>query len=86
MLTPAAELAYRRSIELAPNHPGPKFFFGLALAQNGKLDAGERLWTEALAQAPPNVAWRPLVEAQLDLLRQAKAQAAALAPVATRGV
>ena len=72
MLTPAAELAYRRSIELAPNHPGPKFFFGLALAQNGKLEAGERLWTEALAEAPPTVEWRPLVEGQLELLRQAQ--------------
>ena len=74
MLTPAAELAYRRSIELAPNHPGPKFFFGLALARNGKLDAGERLWAQALAEAPPNVQWRPLVEGQLELLRQAMAQ------------
>ena len=74
LLTPAAEFAYRRSIELAPRHPGPKFFFGLALAQNGKLDAGERLWTEALAAAPPNAPWRPLVEGQLELLRQAQAR------------
>ena len=74
MLTPAAELAYRRSIALAPNHPGPKFFFGLALAQNGKLDAGERLWTEALAQAPPGAEYRPVLEGQLELLREARAQ------------
>jgi cytochrome c-type biogenesis protein CcmH/NrfG len=72
MLTPAAELAFRRGIGLAPNHPGPKFFFGLALAQNGKLDAGERLWTQALAEAPPKVEWRPLVEGQLELLRRAQ--------------
>jgi cytochrome c-type biogenesis protein CcmH/NrfG len=73
MLTPAAELAYRRAIELAPAHPGPRFFFGLALAQNGRLDAGERLWVEALALAPPDIGWRPVVERQLELLRQAKA-------------
>lgn len=76
MLTPAAELAYRRAIALAPRHPGPKFFFGLALAQNGKLNAGERLWTEALAAAPQNAEWRPLVEGQLELLRQAQGRAA----------
>lgn len=76
MLTPAAELAYRRAIALAPRHPGPKFFFGLALAQNGKLEAGERLWTEALAAAPQNAEWRPLVEGQLELLRQAQGRAA----------
>lgn len=76
ILTPAAELAYRRGMALAPDHPGPKFFFGLALAQNGKLDAGERLWSEALAEAPPNAEWRPVVAGQLELLRQAQGQAA----------
>jgi cytochrome c-type biogenesis protein CcmH/NrfG len=76
LLTPAAELAFRRAIELAPAHPGPKFFFGLALAQNGQLDAGERLWTQALAEAPPTIGWRPVVERQLELLRRAKAMGA----------
>ena len=76
LLTPASELAYRRAIALAPNHPGPKFFFGLALAQNGKLDDAERLWVQALAQAPPTVEWRPVVEQQLQFLRQAKGMGA----------
>jgi cytochrome c-type biogenesis protein CcmH/NrfG len=30
MMTPAAELAFQRAAKLAPDHPGPKFFYGLA--------------------------------------------------------
>ena len=38
MLTPAARLAFARAIELAPDHPAPRFFFGLALARSGDRD------------------------------------------------
>ena len=41
MMTPAAELAFQRAAKLAPDHPGPKFFYGLALAQGGKFDEAE---------------------------------------------
>ncbi len=76
LLTPASELAYRRALKSWPEHPGPKFFYGLALAQNGQFDAAERLWVEALAAAPPDASWRPEVEAQLQLLRRTKAMSA----------
>ena len=35
VMTPAAEFAFRRAAEVAPRHPGARFFYGLALAQGG---------------------------------------------------
>jgi cytochrome c-type biogenesis protein CcmH/NrfG len=73
MMTPAAELAFRRAENIAPDHPGPKFFYGLALAQTGKFDEAERMWRGLLASAPADASWRPSVEAQLQALAQSRA-------------
>ncbi|HEX8574149.1 MAG TPA: tetratricopeptide repeat protein [Allosphingosinicella sp.] len=73
LITPAAQLAFERAAQLAPDHPAPRFFFGLALAQSGRLDEAERLWRELLASAPPDAGWRAGVEAQLQQLEQARA-------------
>jgi cytochrome c-type biogenesis protein CcmH len=73
MITPAAQLAFERAARLAPDHPAPRFFLGLALAQSGRLDEAERVWRELLASAPPDVSWRAGVEAQLQQLEQARA-------------
>ena len=73
LITPAAELAFQRSIALAPKHPAPRFFLGLALAQSGRLDEGARIWRDLLDSAPADASWRPMVEQQLQLLEQARA-------------
>lgn len=62
MLTPAAELAYARAAELAPGHPAPPFFLGLALARSGDSAGALALWRQILAEAPADASWRPLVE------------------------
>lgn len=62
MITPAAEFAYRRAAELAPGHPAPPFFYGLALARSGQPQAALAMWKEVLASAPADASWRPLVE------------------------
>ena len=41
-LTPASELAFRRAAELAPDHPAPRFFYGLALARSGDIEGRHR--------------------------------------------
>jgi cytochrome c-type biogenesis protein CcmH/NrfG len=61
-ITPAAELAYRRAAELAPGHPAPRFFYGLALARSGDRAGALMLWNSALAEAPADAGWRPYVE------------------------
>lgn len=62
MLTPASELAFRRAAELAPGHPAPRFFLGLALARSGDSQSAIALWRDILADAPADASWRPFVE------------------------
>jgi cytochrome c-type biogenesis protein CcmH/NrfG len=74
LMTPAAQLAFDRAAAIAPDHPAPKFFYGLALLQGGKLDAAEQVWREQLAAAPPTALWRGAIERQLQIVAQARAQ------------
>jgi cytochrome c-type biogenesis protein CcmH len=77
-LTPASELAYRRAIELAPDHPAPRFFLGLALARSGAPRQAIALWRSVLAEAPADASWRPFVEDAIAALQdpQRRRQAA----------
>ncbi|HEV2748421.1 MAG TPA: tetratricopeptide repeat protein [Allosphingosinicella sp.] len=76
LMTPAAQLAFQRAAELAPEHPGPKFFYGLGLAQGGKLDEAAAIWRDLLASSPAGLSWRPMVEERLAMLEQARAMGA----------
>ncbi|HEY0113682.1 MAG TPA: tetratricopeptide repeat protein [Allosphingosinicella sp.] len=76
-LSPAAELAYRRAMMLAPKHPGPLLFYGIALAQSGRFDEAEPVLRRSLTLAPPNAEWRAPLEQQLALLQAARARGAA---------
>ena len=73
-LTPAGQLAFSRATELAPGHPAPRFFLGLALVRSGDPQDGVALWEKLLADAPANASWRPLVE---DAIRAVQAPQAA---------
>jgi cytochrome c-type biogenesis protein CcmH/NrfG len=73
IMSPAAELAFQRAALIAPGHPGPKFFYGLALAQGGRLDEAERVWRALLVTAPPSDAWRGAIEERLRMLEQLRA-------------
>jgi cytochrome c-type biogenesis protein CcmH len=61
-LTPAARFAFVRAAELAPGHPAPPFFLGLAEARSGKPQVAAARWRAVLAAAPADASWRPLVE------------------------
>jgi cytochrome c-type biogenesis protein CcmH/NrfG len=69
-LTPASELAYRRAAELAPGHPAPRFFYGLALARSGDAKDAIALWKQILAEAPAEAGWRPVVEDAIAALER----------------
>lgn len=69
-LTPPAELAYRHAAELVPGDPAPAFFYGLALARSGDRAGAVELWRSALADAPANASWRPLVEQGIAALNR----------------
>jgi cytochrome c-type biogenesis protein CcmH len=61
-LTPASDLAFRRAAALAPGHPAPRFFMGLAIARSGDTENAIALWRQVLAEAPADASWRPFVE------------------------
>lgn len=67
-LTPASIYAYRRAAEAAPAHPGPPFFFGLALAQSGRFAEARALWSRLLEQTPPDAPWRADLQDKLARL------------------
>lgn len=69
-ITPAAELAFNRAAVLAPQHPGPRFFNGLALLQGGDLEGAGRHWRQLLASAPADAEWRPFVAERVEVLDQ----------------
>ncbi len=62
VLTPASEYAYQKAAELAPGHPAPMFFMGLALARSGDSQDALAMWKAILAKAPADADWRPMVE------------------------
>ena len=67
-VTPAALQAYSRAAKADPAHPGPPFFLGLALAQNGRLQEGRALWADLLQRSPADAPWRKDLEARLARL------------------
>jgi cytochrome c-type biogenesis protein CcmH len=73
LMSPAAQLAFQRAARIAPNHPAPRYFFGLALAQGGNFDEAERIWRELIAAAPPEAEYRRMIEERLAQLQQQRA-------------
>ena len=73
VMTPAAELAYRRAETLAPWSPAPKFFRGLAKLRSGERDAALAEWRTLLAGAPAEAEWRPLVEDGVAMIERGQA-------------
>lgn len=61
-MTPPAELAYKRAMQVTPGYPGPPFFYGLALARSGDRQGALALWQGILRTAPQKAEWRPMVE------------------------
>lgn len=77
MNNPAATLAFQRARELAPNHPAPLFFQGLALARSGQQPEALAMWRQAQQLTPAGVSYRPMIDGMIGAL---EAQAAARAP------
>jgi len=72
-MSPASDLAFRRAETLAPKHPAPRLFHGMALLTGGRFADAERVWKEALALAPADAHYRPGLEQQLAMIEKARA-------------
>ncbi|MBX9883677.1 MAG: tetratricopeptide repeat protein [Novosphingobium sp.] len=68
VITPAAQFAFRKAATIAPDHPGPPFFMGLALAQSGRFAEARALWAELLARSQADAPYRADLHARLARL------------------
>ena len=67
-VSPAAGIAFRRAVALAPQHPGPRFFYGLAHVRAGEFAAARGYWAAALELAPERASYRRDIALRLALL------------------
>lgn len=68
VVSPAARLAFVRAAQLAPQHPAPPFFAGLAYVRTGDLTTTRRYWRRALALTPHDASYRRDIAVRLVLL------------------
>ena len=73
-ISPAAQFAFQRAATIAPAHPGPPFFMGLALAQSGRLAEARTIWAQLASQAPPGAPWKADLDERLVRLDSLIAQ------------
>ena len=73
-VSPAAKLAFDQATRLAPAHPAPPYFRGLAYAEAGDFGMARRYWLRALALSPPQASYRREIADQIASLDAAMAQ------------
>jgi cytochrome c-type biogenesis protein CcmH len=86
-VSPAAQFAFNRATALAPTHPGPAFFRGVAYARAGELGAARREWARAMRLIPDDASYRydmvkVIVSLDPEILNAAQGQG--MAPDAAR--
>lgn len=52
VLSPAADHAFRRAVEIAPDAPAPRYFYGLALVRAGEYKQARAQWAPLADSAP----------------------------------
>ncbi|MGI9435906.1 MAG: tetratricopeptide repeat protein, partial [Geminicoccaceae bacterium] len=57
-VTPPALEHFRAALDQIPNEPRARYYLGLALAQEGEVDAAIDGWTHLLEVSPSNAPWR----------------------------
>lgn len=86
LMSPASQLAFERASRLAPRHPAPMFFYGLALSRGGNWDAAEQVWREQLQGLGNGFPlYRATLEERLAAIRQARATGTPVAPATPPG-
>ena len=67
-VSPPALFAFRQAMRLAPQHPAPPFFLGLAYIRAGNLAAARGPWARAAALSPAGAPYRAPIVERLALL------------------
>ena len=69
MIDVGAREAFEQAAELDPTLPSPRYYLGLAAAQDGDVERADEIWSALLAVSPPNAPWAQEVKSQLARLR-----------------
>jgi cytochrome c-type biogenesis protein CcmH/NrfG len=64
-VVPAARLAFDRASRLAPDHPAPSYFLGLAWVQAGETERALETWRALRARSTPDAPWVPMLDQQI---------------------
>ena len=67
-VSPSALFAFQQAMRLAPRHPAPPFFLGLAYVRAGNLEAAQPYWARALALTPATISYHEDIAIRLALL------------------
>jgi cytochrome c-type biogenesis protein CcmH len=71
-VSPIAENALGQAIRLDRRHSRARYYSGLDLAQNGRPDLALQIWTDLLAEGPPEAPWIEPIRNQIgDVARLA---------------
>lgn len=68
VLSPGADFAYRRALQLGGKGPGPAYFYGLALAAAGQYGAARDQWVPLHDRLPPQSGLRRDLEEKIGAL------------------
>lgn len=64
-VSPEAEAALGRALQLDASDPLGRYYTGLVLLQDGRPDETYRLWTNLLRESPPDAPWVMPIQAQI---------------------
>ncbi|PZQ61096.1 MAG: hypothetical protein DI544_05835 [Sphingomonas taxi] len=69
-VTPPALLAFRQAARLAPEHPAPPYYLGLAYVRAGEFAKARPLWARAVRLSAPGTDYRRELATRLMLLNR----------------
>ena len=64
-VSPEAQEALRRALELKPQDPLARYFWGLLMLQNDRPDMTFRIWQDVLRDSPPDAPWVGAIRSQI---------------------
>lgn len=67
-VSPPALFAFQQAARLAPEHPAPPFFLGLAYVRANEYARARPLWARAVALSPEGTSYRRQIALRLALL------------------
>lgn len=70
IISPAARFAFDRAMALAPQHPGPPFFLGVAALRAGDVRTTIAAWQKAIELTPKEASYRSQMVSELVRLIQ----------------